>query len=53
MDKKEAKMRLKVNINQLFLNGEILAIRDEYADKVNYAYVEDNDGFYRMVGLIR
>ncbi|MDR1996758.1 MAG: hypothetical protein LBQ83_00285 [Candidatus Margulisbacteria bacterium] len=53
MDKEKAKMHIRVNVNQLFLNGEILDVRDEYADKVNYAYLDENENFYRMVGLVR
>ena len=53
MNKEEAKMRVKLNINRLFLKGEISDIRSEYADKVNYAYVDKNADFYRMVGLVR
>lgn len=53
MNKDEAKNRIRLNINKLFMNGEMLDIRDEYADKVNYSYLEENEKIYRLTGLIR
>lgn len=52
MNKEEAKEHIRVSVNKLFLSNE-MNIQKEYADEVNYAYVDDNENFYRMVGLIR
>ena len=53
MDKAEAKNRIRVNLNKLFLDGEMFGIQDEYQDKVNYSYLEENEKVYRLMGLIR
>jgi len=53
MDKDEAKNRVRVNINKLFLSGEMPDIQNEYQDKVNYSYLEENEKIYRLMGLIR
>ena len=53
MDRDEAKNRIRLNINKLFMSGEMLDIRNEYRDKVDYSYLEENEKFYRLVGLIR
>ena len=53
MHKAEAKMRIKLNINRLFGGGKLLVSRDDYADNVNYEYVEENEKFYKLAGLIR
>ena len=53
LNKAEAQMRIKLNINRLFGGGKLLVTRDDYADNVNYAYVENNERFYKLAGLIR
>ncbi|MDR2428268.1 MAG: hypothetical protein LBD62_00500 [Candidatus Margulisbacteria bacterium] len=53
MNKAEAQMRIKLNINRLFDGGKLLVTRDDYADNANYAYVESNEKFYKLAGLIR
>jgi hypothetical protein len=53
MNKAEAQMRIKLNVNRLFAGGKLLVSRDDYADNVNYEYVESNEKFYKLAGLIR
>ncbi|MDR1114348.1 MAG: hypothetical protein LBL50_04590 [Candidatus Margulisbacteria bacterium] len=53
MNKAEAQMRIKLNINRLFDGGKLLVSRDDYTDNANYEYVENNEKFYKLAGLIR
>ena len=53
MTREDAKIRVKLNVNKLFLSGEHIAAADDYNDSVNYRYVEENEKFYRLAGLIR
>ncbi|MDR1453164.1 MAG: hypothetical protein LBJ25_04250 [Candidatus Margulisbacteria bacterium] len=53
MNKAEAQMRIKLNVNRLFDGGKLLVTRDDYADSVNYEYLESNERFYKLAGLIR
>jgi hypothetical protein len=53
LNKAEAQMRIKLNVNRLFGGGKLLATRDDYTDNVNYEYVESNENFYKLAGLIR
>ncbi|GBR75831.1 hypothetical protein NO2_0463 [Candidatus Termititenax persephonae] len=52
MTREDAKIRVKLNVNKLFLSGEVDTY-DDYADSVNYSYVDENEKFYRLAGLIR
>jgi hypothetical protein len=53
LNKAEAQMRIKLSVNRLFDGGRLLVSRDDYVDNVNYEYVESNEKFYRLTGLIR
>ena len=53
LTREDAKILVKLNINNLFLHGETIASGDDYEDNVNYQYVEENEKFYKLAGLIR
>lgn len=53
LSREDAKIRVKLNVNKLFLNGEVIAREDDYKDNVDYRYIEKNEKFYRLAGLVR
>ena len=53
MTREYAKTCIKLNVNELFLSGKPIDSRDDYKDSANYGYIEDNERFYRLAGLIR
>ena len=53
LSREDAKIRVKLNVNKLFLSGEDITHADDYKDSVDYRYIEKNEKFYRLAGLVR